>query len=84
MIKSSDGLSAWLEGFHASRTANYGKRPKAAIMACLKRPRFWKAGMYAGKRAPRRWSATTLFSWFRVQNKPYHCTIRYMVVVLAR
>ena len=26
----------------------------------------------------------TLFSWFRVQNKPYHCMIRYMVVVLAR
>ena len=23
-------------------------------------------------------------SWFRVQNKPYHCMIRYMVVVLAR
>ena len=26
----------------------------------------------------------TLFSWFRVQNKPYHCMIQYMVVVLAR
>ena len=25
----------------------------------------------------------TLFSWFRVQNKPYHCMIQYMVVVLA-
>ena len=24
------------------------------------------------------------FSWFKVQNKPYHCMIRYMVVVLAR
>jgi hypothetical protein len=24
-----------------------------------------------------------LISWFRVENKPYHCMIRYMVVVLA-
>jgi hypothetical protein len=31
-----------------------------------------------------RYMAQTLFSWFRVQNKPYHCMIRYMVVVLAR